>query len=267
MNHEIVILGTRGSVPVSGSNFARYGGGTTCVFLRMGEQVIVLDAGTGMLDLPDCLRKDDRHITLLLSHPHLDHLLGFPMCRAVSDPEKIIDVYAVSRDGMDTRAQLSAFMRPPLWPIGPELLSARINFLELPSVCTVGAVEIRTMEGIHPGGVTLFRLTVEGKSVVFVTDCTLTEKILPDLVAFAQGCDLLLCDGQYSEPEWAGRENFGHNTWVSAARLGAACGAATVRILHHDPSRTDAELDSASPELLEIHPDCRFAKAGERLLL
>ena len=42
---SVMILGTRGSVPVSGGDFLRYGGATTCVLVRLAGQVIVLDAG------------------------------------------------------------------------------------------------------------------------------------------------------------------------------------------------------------------------------
>lgn len=267
MRSKVVLLGTRGSVPVSGEEYVRYGGSTTCVFLRLAGQAIVLDAGTGMLELPEVLEKEDQHITVLFSHPHVDHLLGLPMCRTVFDPAKKIDVYAVTRNGKDAKEQVCSLLAPPLWPIGPEQLPAEISFFELPAQMVLGNVKIETMEGVHPGGVTLFRLTGGGKCVVFVTDCTLTEKLLPEVTEFARGCDLLLCDGQYSLPEWHGRESFGHNTWIAAARLGAACGAAQVRIIHHDPARTDAELDNAAEELTAIHKNCAFARSGEQLFL
>ena len=86
MKQTAVILGARGSVPVSGEKFMRYGGSTTCVFLRLAGQPVVLDAGTGLLSLPDVLRENEREIPLLLSHPHADHLLGLPMCPAALDP-------------------------------------------------------------------------------------------------------------------------------------------------------------------------------------
>lgn len=267
MRSEVVILGARGSVPVSGEQFLRYGGSTTCVFLRLAGMPIVLDAGTGMLELSGVLSPEERQITLLLSHPHVDHLLGFPMCAAVFQPANQLDIYAAARDGKDAKAQVCAFLAPPLWPVGPDQLPARFTFSELPPVLMLGDVEIRTMEGNHPGGVSLFRLNGAGKSVVFATDCTLTEELLPELTEFARDCDLLLCDGQYSQSEWAGREHFGHSTWNMAARLGAACGARQVRIIHHDPNRTDAQLDGAAEELLEIHPNCAFARSGERLIL
>ena len=94
-----------------------------------------------------------------------------------------------------------------------------------------------------------------------------TDGLLPRLADFARDCDLLLCDGQYSGAEWPSRSGFGHSTWTAAARLGSACGAKTVRVIHHDPAHTDDELDAAAEELHAIHPNCAFARAGEEVLL
>lgn len=263
----VVILGTRGSMPVSGEAFMRYGGATTCVFIRFGDQTIVLDCGTGMMKLPEVLQEKDKQLTVLLSHPHADHLLGLPMCPVVFDPAKQIDIYGAVRNGMDVRQQISTFLAPPLWPVGPEQFPAKIAFQNLPDVFCLGDVTVESMDGVHPGGVSLFRLTGGGKRIVWMTDCTLTEEILPKLTEFARDCDLLLCDGQYSQQEWKGREYFGHSTWVAAAQLGVACGAKQVRIIHHDPFRTDDQLDSVARELTAIHAGCAFARAGEEILL
>lgn len=267
MEAKVVILGTRGSVPVNGKAFMNYGGATTCIFIRFGDQAIIIDCGTGMMDLPKYLKEEEKKLTVLLSHSHIDHLLGLPMCPVMFDPEKRIDIYGAVRSGKDVRQQVCAFLAPPLWPVGPDQLPAVIAFQNLPQTFSLGDVVVESMDGVHPGGVSLFRLTGGGKRIVCMTDCTLTEGILPKLTEFARDCDLLLCDGQYSQEEWKGKDRFGHSTWVAAAQLGAACGAKQVRIIHHDPARTDAQLDRAAQELTAIHSNCVFARAGEQLLL
>ena len=40
--------GTRGSIPVSGEQFARFGGNTVCVEMRCGDEILVFDAGSGI---------------------------------------------------------------------------------------------------------------------------------------------------------------------------------------------------------------------------
>jgi len=265
-NNTVTILGARGSVSVSGAAFSRYGGATTCVLVCLGGETVVLDAGTGLLHLPEELLSLPE-LPLLLSHPHVDHLIGLPMCAYALHPGAHLALYAASRGGLDARAQVERLLSPPLWPVGPEALPGRISWHELPAALRFGPLRVDTMEGVHPGGVTLLRLTGGGKRVVFATDCTLTEALLPDLRAFAADCDLLLCDGQYSDGEWCASAAFGHSRWTDAARLARDCGAKQARILHHDPRHTDDMLDAAEAEAARICPQCRFAREGEVICL
>jgi len=258
------ILGTRGSVPVSALAYTRYGGATSCYFARLAGQPIVLDAGTGILSLPAALEPEEHRLPLLLTHPHADHLLGLPMCGLLFDPACRVDFYAARRGDYDAAAQFCRLMSPPLWPVGPEDLPADIRFYDLPEEMTVGPVRVRSMEGIHPGGVSLLRLDGGGKSVVLVTDCTLTAALRPAAAEFARDCDLLLCDGQYRPEEWAARSGFGHSTWEMAAEFGRLCGAKQTRVVHHDPCRTDGELDAAAGDLGR---GCAFAYEGEEIIL
>ncbi len=264
MRTDVVkILGTRGSVPVSGPDFARYGCATSCYFVRLAGQPILLDAGTGILSLPSVLGPEERRLSLLLTHPHADHLLGLPMCGLLFDPACRVDFYAARRGSYDAAAQLYRFMSPPLWPVCPEGLPADIRFYDLPEEMAIGPVRVRSMEGVHPGGVSLLRLDSGGKSVVLITDCALTGALCGKAAAFARDCELLLCDGQYHPDEWASRSGFGHNTWTAAAEFGRLCGAKQTRVIHHDPGRTDGELDAAG----ELGPDCAFAYEGEEVFL
>ena len=266
MKQSVIVLGARGSVPVSGSAYSRYGGATTCILVRLSAHPIVIDAGTGLLHLPDDVLMLPR-LSLLLTHPHVDHMLGLPISRCAMRRGAQIDIYAATRSGLDARAQLARLMSPPLWPVEPGQLPADIRFHELPQTLELDGVHIETLEGSHPGGVTLLRLEAGGKSVVIMSDCTI-DRVPPDrLTAFAHNCDLLLCDGQYSEAEWSKRAGFGHSTWSSAAKLARDCSAARLRIIHHDPGRTDAELDQASEAIRRIGPDYDFAREEEEIVL
>ena len=267
MKTSAFILGARGSVPVSSQEYLRHGGDTLCVFLRLANQLIVLDAGTGLLKLTPLLNDNENDISVLLSHAHMDHLLGIPMFPALFDQTKSFHFYAKERNGLTVQELLGTLMSPPLWPFRPENTSATLSFHSVSDSFDLGRVHVETMEGIHPGGVTLFRLTGDGKSIVYITDCVLTEEFFPKAVSFAKDCDLLFCDGQYSEEEWATRRYFGHSSWIAAARLGAACNARQMRIIHHNPFRTDADLDAVAETLKTIYPGCTFARAGEEISL
>ena len=262
----VTILGARGSVPRTGAEFARYGGDTTCVLLLLAGETILLDAGTGLMN---CVLPHDagKRVHLLLSHVHTDHLLGLPLSPLLLDAEKQIDIYVRRWDGLDGETLLDRFFSPPFWPVRIGALPARVRFRELTEVFRLGRVTVETMEGCHPGGVTLMKLRSGGKSVVFLPDCELTEAFFPMAAEFAKGCSLLLCDGQYSDEEWLRRAGFGHSSWNRAVQLGLACGAEKIRIIHHDPYHTDAMLAEAGGRFSALHPDCSFALAQEEVML
>lgn len=266
MKQVVTILGARGSVPVSGKQYSRYGGATTCALFESGGRFIVLDAGTGLLSLPQKVLRQSP-LPLLLTHPHADHLLGLPICPYVMTKGAKLDVYAKPRGAMNAQGQIARLMSPPLWPVGPEDLPADIGFHDLPEKLLFGNIRVSVLEGRHPGGVSVFRIEAEKRSVVLATDCTLTDSFAESLTEFAHGCDLLLCDGQFSEDEWEACSTYGHSTWNMAAQLAQRCGARQLRIIHHSPFRTDAELDLAAKALHAVDPAFDFAKEGEKIEL
>lgn len=267
LKNAIHILGARGSVPVCGPAYSRYGGQTTCFFLRLNGEAVILDAGSGMMELDRCLAPGENHAALLLTHPHADHLLGLPLCPAVLRPDFRLDIYAAVHEGRSPKEQVHAYTAPPLWPVTTDSLPGDIRFHELPETLVLGSLTVRSMEGCHPGGVSLLRISGGGRSVVLVTDCTPKDELLPRLTEFARDCDVLLCDGQYSEAEWVTRSGFGHSTFRAAAALGKACNAGKTIIIHHDPGHTDDMLDAAQAAMKTEYPSCIFARAGEEIAL
>lgn len=262
----VTILGCRGSVPVSGERFARYGGATCCITVRTEDSVAVLDAGTGLLELSGKLR-GERKIPVLLTHCHIDHILGLPLCPEALSSQYQFHIYGADRDGRDIESQLRALMSPPLWPIGPEQLPAGFVFHPIAPKTELNGMLIEAMDGCHPGGVTVYRLTVNGRRIVYMTDCTITEDNHTALLEFSRNCDLLLCDGQYSDEQWLTRSAFGHNCWTQVARFGLECGAKLTRILHHDPTHSDQTLDTARSEVRTINPACDLAFTREEIIL
>ena len=264
-NARVTLLGTRGSMPCSGKEYLRYGGSTTCILVQLAGETLLLDGGSGLMHLP--IAEMPTHVTMLLSHPHIDHLLGIPMCPLLFKKEVTLDLYAATFDGCNARQQVLSYIRPPLWPVSTDQLPAEIRFHDLPAHMNIGAVHIDTMPGVHPGGITLLRISGDGKTIVLATDCTFTDELLPTVTKFTKDCDLLLCDGQYSDEEWPSRKEFGHNTWTAAARMGQICGAKQVRIIHHAPGRYDDELDAAAAEISKLYPNCRFGHDEEMITL
>lgn len=267
MSDKVTILGTRGSVPVSGPEFVKYGGATTCVVVSLAGQSVVLDAGTGILKLPRAVEAGTGALPLIITHSHVDHMLGLPMCPQAFDKDFRFDVYMKTRGGMGAKAQLESFLTLPIWPVGPDQLPADFSFEDLPESFELGGIRIKTMEGNHPGGVSMIRLDGNGKSVVFATDSVINEVLFPAFKEFAGSPDLLLIDGQYSQEEYDGHPNFGHNSWNEAAGIGLKIGAKQTLIIHHNTTKTDEELDALIPELQSVNPNCSPAFEGQEVIL
>lgn len=263
---QITILGCRGSMPVCGDAYRHYGGATLSILIKHSSGTVILDAGTGLMHLSHQLRNTDS-VSLLLTHAHFDHIAGLAMFPDAFRKDFRVNVYGVDRVGLSVREQIEALMSPPLWPVGPTQLPAKFTFHPMETSFTAEGFEIDTMEGNHPGGISVFRLTSCGKRIVLMTDCTITEQNRAALLSFTRNCDLLLCDGQYSDEEWPTRSVFGHNTWNEAARFARDCGAKCTRILHHDPMHTDEILNTANTQVSQICPTCRLAFDREELFL
>ena len=264
---DVVLLGVRGSLPVSGAAFAQYGGATASVFVRMGGEAILLDGGSGLLRERTWMQALPKQLHILLSHPHIDHLLGLPACPALFDPERQVTLWAARRMGLSPQEQVTALMAPPLWPVGPDAFP-HMAWREIvqPSF-SIGPIQVDVMEGSHPGGVSVFRLSCDGRSLVYATDCELTEDVFPQLAEFSKNCDLLLFDAQYTGEEYASREGWGHTSLPVALRFVQAAQAKRTVFIHHDPFRTDAMLDEMAAALKQTHPTCSFGRSGEELTI
>ncbi|MDO4540471.1 MAG: MBL fold metallo-hydrolase [Syntrophomonadaceae bacterium] len=264
----IKFLGVRGSVPVSGAEFVRYGGDTSCVLVRLGGEVILLDAGTGMLAGEAELRAETGRLSILLTHPHIDHIQGLCSSTLMYEPGRAVDIYAAPRRGLSAQGQIEALMSYPLWPVGPEGFAAKVVFHDITAEpFTIGRVRVDNMESDHPGGSTIFRLSSRGVSIVYATDFEPRAEYPARLEAFARDCSLLIIDAQYSAQEYEQRVGWGHSSWEQSAELGQRCAARRVMLFHHEPRRTDQELDAIQRRVREEYPRCAVARAGEEITL
>lgn len=265
---RVVPLGVRGSTPAPGAQFVRYGGHTSCLaVLADGEQRpgLVLDAGTGLRDLPRLLDGAPFRGAIVLTHLHWDHVQGLPFCRSVDHPEAAVEVFVPgewrqeSSDG-DARRLLAGAMSPPHFPIGPEGLLGRWRFrparhgvLPIGAPAAQGAtgaptgavrVVVRVARVPHKGGATLgVRVECDGAAIAYVPDHVPVDEGRA-VEALAADVDVLLHDGQFRRDEEATARAYGHSTIEEAMALADRCGAARLVVVHHDPSRTDSELDA-----------------------
>ncbi len=252
---QLTVLGTRGSIPVTGRDKMRFGGATSCYMVQAGEQTIFLDGGSGLVDAP---LDFDVPPAILLSHLHLDHVLGLGMYRRLSQKDCRTDLYVPAGAGENA---LDSLYAPPFWPLKLTGYAGDVRIHTMPASLRIGDVRVDTIPGDHPGGCLVMKLSFEGKTLVYATDQEPSETSFGTLAAFAKDADLLMFDGQFTEEEAEVRKGFGHSSPSKGIELMDACGAKQLLLIHHDPARTDAALEEM--ERRTGRSNVRFARAGE----
>jgi len=267
--------GVRGSVANGSREFAAVGGNTSCVEVRAGEELIILDAGTGLFQLGEALRPPTR-ATFLISHFHWDHIQGFPLFRPAFQAGNAFTFCARGESAEAVRAVFDRQMQPPYFPVTLAAMQARLAFRSIQpgDEIEVGAVRIKTATLNHPQGCLGYRISLGDVSVVYATDTEHLDSgaIDPDVLALAAGADLLIHDAQYTDDEYVGRcgpcrKGWGHSTIGEACRLARLAGVRQLALFHHDPCHDDRCMAKLQRQARERFPDVVVACEGMRIEL
>ena len=242
---KLTVLGSRGSVPVSGKKYNEYGGATSCYMVEAGNQVIFLDAGSGIVLSPDI--PDDKEVTILMSHQHLDHTMGLPFFHELSKKDRKITLYGQTKEHMSIDMQLGLMFSPAFWPLKPDEYPANLIYRELPDVLNLGDVSVEKINLNHPGGSLGFKLIYEDKKLVYYTDHE--EDGDENIVEFSKGADLILFDAQYTNDEYQTHKGYGHSSIDTAVDFAQKSGCKKMLIIHHDPYHDDDFLDKIGRDL------------------
>lgn len=259
---ELTVLGTRGSIPIGRPDSMLFGGQTSCYMIRAGEETIFLDGGSGLINAPTHF---DKPPSILLSHFHLDHVIGLPMYPRLLEKGSETILYCPALTLCGARDILDGVFSPPLWPLSLTEYTGTLTLRTMSRRFRIGDVVVETMAGCHPGGAVVMRLSFEGKSLVYATDCEPDLEDMAALAAFSKDADLLLFDAQYTEDEYGKRIGFGHATAAVGRKILERSGAKRLLLIHHDPQRTDAELLAFEKQI--GRDNIRFAREGETICL
>lgn len=263
--------GVRGSVPCPGPRTIRYGGNTSCVELRCGEHLIILDGGTGLVPLGESLLEAGKAVTadILYTHTHIDHVMGLPFFAPARQAETMLTLWAERRDGLSLEQVLRQIFSPPLLPLSPSEFGARFEYRDFRAGDVIElrpGVSVQTAPLNHPDGAAGYRVEHDGKAVAYVTD---TEHMGdgPDqnVLRLVNRADLMIYDSTYDDREFEARVGCGHSTWQEALRLAAAAGAKRVALFHHDPAKGDDALDDIARRAEAIFPASFVASEGMAL--
>ncbi len=268
--------GVRGSVATAGASTASVGGNTSCIEVRCGHELIILDAGTGLRALGAALPRGlPLDASILLSHFHWDHIQGFPFFGPAYVPGNHLDLYGPERSaGKDgnIREAFEAQMRAPHFPVGLDAMRASLGFFPVAAgqVFQIGAAKITAAAACHPNGCLAYRIEHDGCSLVYATDTEhLPDGVLdPSLLALARGADVLIYDAQYTDEEYgAGKRGWGHSTPSEGVRLAREAKVGQLVLFHHDPLHDDFLVARIEAETRRLFPATTAAREGLTIAL
>ncbi len=265
--------GVRGSIPCPSPDHVVYGGNTSCVELHLDDTHIILDAGSGLRGLgKSMLARGVESASLLMTHTHWDHIIGFPFFAPAYKPGFRLDImagHAAGDGGIQTL--VSRHMSGPMFPVPLEAMNATMSFQDFDAgsaFALAGGVTVRTAPLNHPNGATAYRLELDGLSVCYVTDTEHVAGRLDETVLrLIEGADLMIYDCTYTDAEFPARIGWGHSTWQEGVRLCQAAGVGRLAVFHHDPDHDDAFMGRLEDEIRQAWPPALVARDGMELTL
>jgi phosphoribosyl 1,2-cyclic phosphodiesterase len=290
--------GVRGSYPVPGPRTVKVGGNTACVEIQAGPHTIILDAGTGIINLGAELMRRTRSngggsvtATILFSHMHNDHTQGFPFFDPAYVGASTLHILGPKVFESDLEETLSHAMLPPSFPVALEDLPSlkilrNVNETDIvligPGSADVQVLNIYHNE-INPGpdlvrvrtyhsyahpksGVNIYHISWRGKSVVYATDTEGYVQSDQRLVKFAKDADVLIHDAQYRIEDYTNptkpKQGWGHSTPDMAIAVAQACNAKQLVLFHHEPTYDDATIAQIEEHARRVFPNTCAAYEG-----
>jgi phosphoribosyl 1,2-cyclic phosphodiesterase len=273
---RIVFWGVRGSYPVPGPDTVRYGGHTSCVEVRDGNAVLILDAGTGLRALGHRLAAEQGdgpcHYHLVLSHVHWDHIQGLPFFEPAYLEGTRISIYAMRAAADELQHVIGGITRHEFFPVNLAAVPAQFEFHEVaPGVeLRAGAFSLLPFALNHPFGAVGYRVSAAGASCAYVSDTAPFTDLLhkqhflagpesPTAEDRAQLADMeaalrrslrgvhtVVYDTHFLPEEYARFPHYGHSTPEHAIDLCSGAGVRRLALFHHAPNHTDAIMDEVA---------------------
>nr|WP_320014359.1 MBL fold metallo-hydrolase [uncultured Desulfobacter sp.] len=278
---RIKCWGSRGSVCVSGQQYNRYGGDTTCFEIQANSgEVVIIDAGTGIRRLGKHLvRKKIKTCYLLLTHAHWDHIIGLPFFQPLFYKNTTIHIQDRTFAGLTTRKVIDRVMCMPFFPVGLEDYKADIRFdSSLNNHFSIGSLHIETIPTSHSQNSMGYRFTENGKTFVFLTDNELgythpQGRSIEEYIDFAKDADVLLHDTEYTDDEYPDKTGWGHSSLSDVLDLCDKASVGQLGLIHINQDRTDDQVDTMVEQCRQFFNDnhlstsCYAVSAGFEIFL
>ncbi len=300
---KVKFRGVRGSYPIAKKEFLEYGGNTSCVEVNVGGHLIILDAGTGLIDIGNELiekyikssvNPQDREpvkAVVLISHIHHDHIHGFTFFRPLHIPSTILDVYGNVNYNETLSDELAGLLFGKSFPLDLGNIAGNLNIHDLnetdgiilrenepPIVKRIeNEADLQVSENevlitcyrsyAHPQeGVMIYKITYQGKTLVYATDKESYSGGDKKLANFARNCDLLIHDAQYTTEDYldsySPKQGYGHSTFDMAIECKRQVNAKQLVFFHFDPAYDDEKLNQIKENYKNAEPNAILAYEG-----
>jgi phosphoribosyl 1,2-cyclic phosphodiesterase len=269
---RVKFWGVRGSTPTPQAENMRYGGNTSCVEVRVGEQLYIFDCGTGFRVLGQQLQDEfgEKKLPLsahvFISHFHWDHIQGIPFFRPLYDRADSQFLFHCSSRTRSLKQVMDEQMASPYFPVNLSQMQAQQKFYDIDSgrLNLEDGVQIQTSWLNHPQGCMGFRMETKDGVLVYATDNEPGDAAFDKSVRkLAEGADVLIYDAQYLPEEYAAeKRGWGHSHWREAVNVVMESGAKELVLFHHDPDHTDVVIDKIVHDARNYYPKVRAAAEG-----
>lgn len=293
--------GVRGSYAAPFATHLKVGGNTSCVEVRADDHVLICDAGTGIIPFGNELLQQTkvRELLIILTHYHWDHVCGLPFFVPAFIPDWKISFFGPGDDSAEIRKHVSAQMRAPYFPVGTESWLANINYIEPNhNGLSHGPISIEYSNVHHPGTTYGYRIKVNGKTVIYISDneCKFIEKsvhqrraefneeeqtLYDDMIQeehqseldLIKGADILIHDAQYTPEDYERKRGWGHSCYIDTINMAIDAGVKELYLYHHDPNYNDDAIDVIYQHAEKIIKEknssmkCHVAKEGLKVKL
>ena len=137
---QVKFWGVRGSTPTPQAENLRYGGNTSCVEVRINDQIYIFDCGTGFRVLGRELEREfgERPFAahVFVSHFHWDHIQGIPFFRPLYDsPQRPVLFSFLQARKPNLEQVMAEQMESPYFPVNVDQMRARRQFCNIENGC------------------------------------------------------------------------------------------------------------------------------------